>query len=56
VPPRSLDEIDQELKTVQLEIMQLLEQATAWWVCLWMHSQCWKIVTESPSYWIRYCL
>jgi type I restriction enzyme M protein len=29
VPPRSLDEIDQELKTVQLEIMQLLEQATA---------------------------
>lgn len=33
VPPRSLDEIDQELKTVQLEIMQLLEQATAWWVC-----------------------
>lgn len=29
VPPRSLEEIDQELKTVQREIMQLLEQATA---------------------------
>lgn len=56
VPPRSLEEIDQELKTVQREIMQLLEQATAWQVCQWVRSQCWKIVTQSSSYWIRYCL